>query len=297
MAGKGRNCVPCALRQKVRAGLWQETISRFRENSMAMVGFYVIAAVAIVAIFAPLIFFHDPYEINLRQRLLLPSGAHILGTDAFGRDMLSRIIYGARISLLVGLIPSFISIGIGSAVGVTSGYLGGKVDFILMRVADIVIAFPSLLLAMVIMYTLGAGLSNIFIALSFVGWAEAARVVRSQVLSLREQEFVEAAKAMGVRRRAIMARHIFPNCLPSLVVLFTLKVPEFILAEASLSFLGVGAQPPVPSWGLLVSQGKEFIFSAPWVVAFPGGAIFLVALAFNFVGDGLREALDPYLKR
>ncbi len=297
MAGKGRNCVPCALRQKVRAGLWQETISRFGENSMAMAGFYVIAAVAIVAIFAPLISFHDPYEINLRQRLLLPSGAHILGTDAFGRDMLSRIIYGARISLLVGLIPSFISIGIGSAVGVTSGYLGGKVDFILMRVADIVIAFPSLLLAMVIMYTLGAGLSNIFIALSFVGWAEAARVVRSQVLSLREQEFVEAAKAMGVRRRAIMARHIFPNCLPSLVVLFTLKVPEFILAEASLSFLGVGAQPPVPSWGLLVSQGKEFIFSAPWVVAFPGGAIFLVALAFNFVGDGLREALDPYLKR
>ncbi|HOA77230.1 MAG TPA: ABC transporter permease [Thermosynergistes sp.] len=297
MAGKGRNCVPCALRQKVRAGLWQETISRFGENSMAMVGFYVIAAVAIVAIFAPLISFHDPYEINLRQRLLLPSRAHILGTDAFGRDMLSRIIYGARISLLVGLIPSFISMGIGSAVGVTSGYLGGKVDFILMRVADIVIAFPSLLLAMVIMYTLGAGLSNIFIALSFVGWAEAARVVRSQVLSLREQEFVEAAKAMGVRRRAIMARHIFPNCLPSLVVLFTLKVPEFILAEASLSFLGVGAQPPVPSWGLLVSQGKEFIFSAPWVVAFPGGAIFLVALAFNFVGDGLREALDPYLKR
>ncbi|MDI3500148.1 MAG: peptide/nickel transport system permease protein [Synergistaceae bacterium] len=297
MAGKGRNCVPRALRQKVRAGLWQETISRFGENSMAMVGFYVIAAVAIVAIFAPLISFHDPYEINLRQRLLLPSGAHILGTDAFGRDMLSRIIYGARISLLVGLIPSFISMGIGSAVGVTSGYLGGKVDFILMRVADIVIAFPSLLLAMVIMYTLGAGLSNIFIALSFVGWAEAARVVRSQVLSLREQEFVEAAKAMGVRRRAIMARHIFPNCLPSLVVLFTLKVPEFILAEASLSFLGVGAQPPVPSWGLLVSQGKEFIFSAPWVVAFPGGAIFLVALAFNFVGDGLREALDPYLKR
>lgn len=297
MAGKGRNCVPRALRQKVRAGLWQETISRFGENSMAMVGFYVIAAVAIVAIFAPLVSFHDPYEINLRQRLLLPSGAHILGTDAFGRDMLSRIIYGARISLLVGLIPSFISMGIGSAVGVTSGYLGGKVDFILMRVADIVIAFPSLLLAMVIMYTLGAGLSNIFIALSFVGWAEAARVVRSQVLSLREQEFVEAAKAMGVRRRAIMARHIFPNCLPSLVVLFTLKVPEFILAEASLSFLGVGAQPPVPSWGLLVSQGKEFIFSAPWVVAFPGGAIFLVALAFNFVGDGLREALDPYLKR
>jgi len=297
MAGKGRNCVPCALRQKVRAGLWQETMSRFGENSMAMVGFYVIAAVAIVAIFAPLISFHDPYEINLRQRLLLPSGAHILGTDAFGRDMLSRIIYGARISLLVGLVPSLISMGIGSAVGVTSGYLGGKVDFILMRVADIVIAFPSLLLAMVIMYTLGAGLSNIFIALSFVGWAEAARVVRSQVLSLREQEFVEAAKAMGVRRRAIMARHIFPNCLPSLVVLFTLKVPEFILAEASLSFLGVGAQPPVPSWGLLVSQGKEFIFSAPWVVAFPGGAIFLVALAFNFVGDGLREALDPYLKR
>ncbi len=297
MAVKGRSRVPCVLRQKVCVGLWQETVAYFRENSMAMVGFYVIVGIAIVALFAPLISFHDPYEINLRQRLLLPSGAHILGTDAFGRDMFSRITYGARISLLVGLVPSLISMSIGSAVGVMSGYLGGKVDFILMRVADIVMAFPSLLLAMVVMYTLGAGLSNIFIALSLVGWAEAARVVRSQVLSLREQEFVEAAKAMGVGRRAIMARHIFPNCLPSLVVLFTLKVPEFILAEASLSFLGVGAQPPVPSWGLLVSQGKEFIFSAPWVVAFPGGAIFLVALAFNFVGDGLREALDPYLKR
>lgn len=297
MAGKDMRRRFGALRQKFRAGPWQETMSRFRENSTAMVGLYVIVAIAIVALFAPLFSFHDPYEISLRQRLLLPSRGNILGTDAFGRDIFSRIIYGARISLLVGLIPSFISMGIGSAVGVMSGYLGGKVDFILMRIADIVIAFPSLLLAMVVMYTLGAGLSNIFIALSLVGWAEAARVVRSQALSLKEQEFVEAARAMGVGRSAIMVRHIFPNCLPSLVVLFTLKVPEFILAEASLSFLGVGAQPPTPSWGLLVSQGKEFLFSAPWVVAFPGGAIFLVALAFNFVGDGFREALDPYLKR
>ncbi|MGB3996396.1 MAG: ABC transporter permease, partial [Acetomicrobium sp.] len=165
-----------------------------------------------------------------------------------------------------------------------------------MRMADVVMAFPSLLLAIVVMYTLGATLFNLFIALSVVGWAGAARVVRSQTLSIREKEFIEAAKAIGVKDFKIMARHVFPNCLPSLMVLFTMNIPDAILSEASLSFLGVGAQPPTPSWGLLVSNGKEFLFSAPWVAILPGLAILITVLAFNFIGDGLRDAIDPYLK-
>jgi ABC-type dipeptide/oligopeptide/nickel transport system permease subunit len=234
--------------------------------------------------------------MNLDDQFLEPSAEHWFGTDRFGRDLFTRVVYGARISLLVGLVPSVITVFLGGFLGVLSGYAGGRTDFLIMRLADVVMAFPSLLLALVVMYTLGASLFNIFIALSLVGWAGVARVVRSQVLSLKEMEFVEAARAIGVRDTVIMARHIFPNCLPVLIVLFTLRIPEAIMFEASLSFLGVGAQPPTPSWGLLVSRGKEFLFSAPWVAILPGVAIFVTVLAFNFMGDGFRDAIDPYMK-
>eukprot|EP00831_Metopus_contortus_P020395 TRINITY_DN18974_c0_g1_i1.p2 TRINITY_DN18974_c0_g1~~TRINITY_DN18974_c0_g1_i1.p2 ORF type:complete len:267 (-),score=68.05 TRINITY_DN18974_c0_g1_i1:80-880(-) len=184
------------------------------------------------------------WEVDLDNQLLSPSWSHWFGTDMFGRDLLTRVIYGARISLVIGLVPSFFSMFIGTVLGILAGYYGGWTDFWIMRLADMVLAFPSLLLAMCFMYTLGATLFNIFIALSLVGWATTARVVRSQTLSLKEKEFVEAARAMGVRRRTIMIRHIFPNCLPALVVLFTLRIPQAIMSEASLSFLGVGAQSP-----------------------------------------------------
>jgi ABC-type dipeptide/oligopeptide/nickel transport system permease subunit len=186
---------------------------------------------------------------------------------------------------------------VGTFLGLVGGWYGGKTDYAIMRLADIVMAFPSLLLAMVVMYTLGASLFNIFIALAIVGWGGVARVVRSQVLSLREKEFVEACRAVGVRTPVILFRHILPNCLPSLIVLFTLGIPGAILSEASLSFLGVGAQPPTPSWGLIVTSGTEFLFSAPWIAIAPGVFILLTVLAFNFLGDGLRDALDPYMKQ
>lgn len=185
---------------------------------------------------------------------------------------------------------------IGTILGLMAGFLGKKVDFIIMRFADIMLAFPSLLLAMVVMYTLGASLINIFIALSLVNWAGTARIVRSQTLALKEKEFVEAAISIGVKKSVIMLKHILPNCISSLIVLFTLNVPASILSESSLSFLGIGAQPPSTSWGLMVVRGKQYLFTDPWISIAPGIAILVIVLAFNFLGDGLRDAIDPYLK-
>ena len=215
---------------------------------------------------------------------------------SFYNRLLSRLIYGARVSLQVGLVAVSISLLVGGSLGAIAGFYGGKVDFIIMRLADVMLAFPSLLLAMVVMYTMGGGLINIFIALSLVNWAGTARIVRSQTLSLKEKEYVEAARSIGVKKWVIMFRHILPNCIPSLIVLFTLNIPSAILSEASLSFLGVGAQPPSASWGLMVVRGKKYLFSEPWLSIAPSVAIMIVVMAFNFLGDGLRDVLDPYLK-
>ena len=274
----------------------RDTVRVFRKNKMAMLGLILVSLLFLVAFFIPLISPHDPYRVALDEQFLPPSSTYWLGTDNFGRDLLTRILYGARISLLVGIVPSFISLMIGAIMGIISGYYGGRIDFIIMRLADTMIAFPSLLLAMVVMYTLGANLFNIFIALSLVGWAGVARVVRSQTLALKEKEFIEAARAVGTTRAKIMVRHIFPNIVPTLIVLFSLSIPEAIMWESSLSFLGVGVQPPEASWGLLVAKGKEYLFASPLVAIMPGVAILITVLAFNFIGDGLRDALDPYMK-
>ena len=271
-----------------------DVLRAFWKNRAALVGLVVVGTIALLALGAPWLLPGDPYAIDLDLRNLPPSWDHWFGTDHYGRDLFTRVVYGARISLVIGLIPAFLSTCIGSVLGVVSGFYGGRTDFWIMRLADVVLAFPSLLLAMAIMYTLGASLFNIFIALSVVGWASTSRIVRSQTLALKEKEFVEAARALGVSRGKIVFRHILPNCLPNIVVVFTMSIPAAIMQEAGLSFLGVGAQPPTPSWGLLVSQGKEFIFSAPWVAILPGVAILVLVLAFNFMGDGLRDAIDPY---
>lgn len=274
-----------------------DIFSSLIKNKMAVAGALTALLLILAALFAHYISPHNPYDVNLNLQFQKPGMNYILGTDMFGRDVLSRIIYGARISLIIGLVPTSISLTLGTFLGMIAGYYGSKVDFVIMRLADVVLAFPSLLLAMVVMYTLGATLINIFIALSLVGWAGISRVVRAQTLSIKEKEFVQAAKAIGVSNFVIMIRHILPNCLPSLLVLFTLKIPEAILSEASLSFLGVGAQPPIPSWGLMIARGKEFIFSAPWVAVSPGVAILIIVISFNFLGDGLRDALDPYMNQ
>ncbi len=274
----------------------RDGIRIFCRNRMAMAGLIMVGCLVFVALFVSFISPHDPYRVALNEQFLPPSTTYWLGTDNFGRDLLTRILYGARISLVVGIVPSFISLMIGAVLGVVSGYYGGRVDFIIMRLADMMIAFPSLLLAMVVMYTLGANLFNIFIALSLVGWAGVARVVRAQTLAVKEKEFIEAARANGTKKVAIMVGHIFPNVVPTLIVLFSLSIPDAIMWESSLSFLGVGVQPPEASWGLLVAKGKEYLFSAPLVAIMPGVAILITVLAFNFVGDGLRDALDPYMK-
>ena len=267
-----------------------------RQNKLAAFSALLIILMILIAIFAPVVAPYDHLQQSLADRLQHPSAAHWLGTDELGRDVLSRIIFGARISLTIGLVPTLISMAIGTVLGMYAGFYGGKVDFIIMRLADVMLAFPSLLLAMVVMYTMGGGLINIFIALSLVNWAGTARIVRSQTLSLKEKEYVEAARSIGVKKWVIMFRHILPNCIPSLIVLFTLNIPSAILSEASLSFLGVGAQPPSASWGLMVVRGKKYLFSEPWLSIAPSVSIMIVVLAFNFLGDGLRDAVDPKLR-
>lgn len=269
----------------------------FRENRMAAISAVVILIFILGAIFAPLLTPYGFEEIDPLNRLSPPSGKHLLGTDELGRDILTRLLYGSRISLLVGIVPTIISMLVGAGLGIVAGYIGGKVDTIIMRLADVMLAFPSMLLAMVIMYTLGDGIINIFLALALVNWASVARIVRAETLKLKESEYVEAARSIGVSPFTIMRRHILPNCIPSMIVLFTLNIPSAILSESSLSFLGLGIQKPMASWGLMVNTGRQFLTTNPWLSLTPSVAIMLVVLAFNFLGDGLRDTLDPHMKK
>lgn len=283
-----QNTKPDSIRSRIK-GLW-------KENKLAVFSAAVIVVFILLILFADWIMPYDPNEVNLLARTKAPSREHWFGTDELGRDVLSRVLDGGKVSLMVGVIPTTISMVVGIVMGLLAGYVR-RLDPIIMRLADIVLAFPSIVLAMVVMYTLGASTFNIFIALSMISWAGTARIVRSQTLSLREMEYVEAAKGMGVGKWSIMFRHILPNCLPSLIVLYTMGIPDAILSEASLSFLGVGAQPPDSSWGLMASQAKSYAMNCPWMLIFPSLAILIMVLALNFLGDGLRDALDPHLKK
>ena len=271
-------------------------IRLWRENKVAVLCAVIILVFALGAILAPVLTPYSYEEITDAGRLAKPSAQHLLGTDELGRDVFTRLLYGARISLMVGLVPTILSMAAGALLGILAGYLGGKVDTVIMRLADIMLAFPSMLLAMVIMYTLGDGIVNIFLALALVNWASVARIVRAETLKLKETEYVEAARSIGVSRGKIMLRHVLPNCIPSLIVLFTLNIPSAILSESSLGFLGLGIQKPMASWGLMVNAGRQYLYTNPWLSLAPSAAIMIIVLAFNFLGDGLRDVLDPHLE-
>ncbi|WP_368654346.1 ABC transporter permease [Ornithinibacillus sp. 4-3] len=268
---------------------------RLRKNKAAMVGAGILLFFTLASIFAPVLAPYSITEMNYDDSLVGPGAAHLLGTDEFGRDLLSRMLYGGRVSLLMGLFVVAIAGTVGVILGVISGFYR-RVDMFIMQFIDILMAFPSLLLAIAIVAILGVGLTNAMIAVAIAVTPSFVRVVRGSVLSIREVEYVEAAKALGVKDWKIIFKHILPNIASPIIVLATLEFGSAILAAAALSFLGLGAQPPNPEWGALVFVGKSFLSQAWWMTLFPGLAIMLVVLGFNLLGDGLRDALDPRMK-
>lgn len=262
-------------------------------NRWTYLGLAVIVGFMVAAIFAPLLAPYDPQAINLSEQLTPPSAAHWLGQDINGADILSRMLYGARISLVVSLAVVALAGSIGILLGLISGYFGGWTDTLLMRLVDILLAFPGLLLAIALVAVLGPDITNVIIALTVLGWVSFARLVRGQVLAVKEREFVMAARAAGASNRRIMLIHILPNIMGPVIVQATFAVAGVIIAESSLSFLGLGAPPGTPSWGAMLADGKQVLMDAPHVSIFPGIAIMLAVLAFNFVGDGLRDRYDP----
>jgi ABC-type dipeptide/oligopeptide/nickel transport system permease subunit len=245
-----------------------------------------------IAIFASKVAPYDPIATDFENNMSRPSLEHLLGTDELSRDIFSRIIFATRTSLIMGFAPTTINMIIGTIVGVLSGLSGKIVDAIIMRIVDIILSFPFIILAMAIVYNFGPSLFNLFLALVLVGWAGIARVVRAETIALKENTYIEAAKSMGVSKFTIMYRHILPNIISTLIVLYTMKVPQAILAEAGLSFLGFGAQPPATSLGVMVSKGRTYLFDAPWISIAPGVFILIIAMSFNFLGDSLRDMLD-----
>ena len=271
-----------------------QIIRMVRENKLAAASALVILLFLLGAVFAPLLTPYGYGDMDLMNRLSAPGARHIFGTDEGGRDILTRLLYGSRVSLAAGVLPTLIGMALGALLGVIAGWYGGLADTVIMRLVDIMLALPSMLLAMVIMYTLGDGLFNVFLTLALVSWASVARIVRAETLTLRKAEYVDSARVIGVPGFTIIFRHILPNCIPTLIVLFTLNIPSAILTESSLSFLGLGVQAPNASWGLMINAGRQYLYSAPWLCFVPGIAIMIVVLAFNFLGDGLRDVLDPH---
>lgn len=284
-----------AMQPAIRAP-WMEGMQRLLRQKTAIFGLIIVCLLLLTALLAPLLAPYDPVASDLPSRLQAPSAAHFLGTDELGRDILSRIFYGSRISIQIGILAVGISLIFGTFLGAISGYYGGKLDMAIMRVIDIVMAFPYILLAIAITAMLGPGLNNAMIAIGVVGIPIYARVVRGAVLSVKEMEYIESAKVSGCSSLRIIMKHVLPNCLAPLIVQATLGIGTAILDAAGLSFLGLGAQPPKPEWGIMLNKGKDVMHNAPWVIMFPGVAILFTVLGFNLLGDGLRDALDPKLR-
>jgi ABC-type dipeptide/oligopeptide/nickel transport system permease subunit len=289
--------------------LWQQTLDQwsdlfhgFIRNRLAMVGAILMLTILILAILAPVIKPHDPLKQNLRNTLVPPawyeggSADYLLGTDHFGRDILSRLLYGARASLPASGLAAIFALILGTSVGLVAGYFGGALDTVLTGIVDVFLAFPLILMALTLAAILGPSLRNLVIVMALTGWMSYARVVRSAVLSLKNMEFVTAATVIGARDIRIILRHIFPNVIGQTLILFAYGFSQFIILESALSFLGLGIPPPTPTWGRMLYEGRDYLTVAPWTITFPGLAIMLTVLSNNFIGDGLRDALDPSLR-
>jgi len=267
---------------------------RLRGNHMAMVGLFILILLLLIAAFAPLLAPHDPFAVELGNRLApLWAPGHAFGTDSLGRDILSRMIYGARITLYIVTLVALIAPVVGLLVGTIAGYTGGWTDAVLMRITDIFLAFPRLVLALAFVAALGAGIENAVLAISITAWPPYARIARAETLTIRNSDFIAAVKLQGARPLRIITKHIWPLCVSSLIIRVTLDMAGIILAAAGLGFLGLGARPPSPEWGAMVAEGRKFILDHWWVATMPGLAIFTVSLAFNLLGDGMRDVLDP----
>ncbi|MGQ0569435.1 MAG: ABC transporter permease [Armatimonadota bacterium] len=269
---------------------------QIRRNRAGLIGLGILILFLTAGVFAPLLAPYDPYEIDLEKTLKGPDAAYWLGRDELGRDLLSRIIYGARLSLVIGIIAVAIGVGFGVPIGAISGYLGGWPDLLTQRLIDIMLAFPGVLLAIVLVAILGVGLPQVMVAVGIVSIPTYARLVRGQVLALRSQEFVDAARALGATNGRIVWRHVLPNTMAVIIVQSTLQIASAILTAAALGFLGLGAQPPAAEWGAMLSNARQYIRLAPHSVTFPGLAIMLTVLGFNLLGDAVRDALDPRLR-
>lgn len=276
-----------------RRSVWR----RARRLRNLTIGGVIVGVLIAVAIFAPWIAPFDPVrDADLNNYLQPPGEPFRLGADLFGRDVYSRIVYGTRISLGIGAAVQASALTLGMTLGLLSGFYGGWIDNTIMRVAEVIFAFPGLLFAIAIMAVIGPSLYNVFLALGLVGWTSLARVVRGQVLAIKQQEYVDAARVLGASNTRIIVRHVLPNTVAPAIILVTLGIGGAILAEASLSFLGLGAQPPTPSWGSMLSTGRDYLLQAPWLSIFPGLAIFVTVMGFNLLGDGLRDLLDPRMQ-
>ncbi|NLL48838.1 MAG: ABC transporter permease [Firmicutes bacterium] len=269
---------------------------QWRRNRRAVVGAIILLTIIFMAIFAPFVTSYEPQKQNMRNRLQPPSSEHIFGTDQFGRDTYSRVVYGARLSLRVGFLSIALALVVGCALGLISGYYGGVLDNVIMRIVDVLMALPGFLLALSIVAALGPGMQNVILAIGVSYIPSFARMMRSAVISTRELDYVDAARALGAKDRRIILSHVLPNSLSPIIVLTTLSMAGAILSAAGLSFLGMGAQPPTPEWGSMIASSRPFIRVSHWAVTIPGLAIFITVMCLNLVGDGLRDALDPRLK-
>ncbi len=280
-------------RAEARRRYLRDTVVLWRRNRLMVLGTSIILSLLVIAALAPLLATFNPYAQTLGDRLLAPSGRHLFGTDGLGRDIFSRVVYGARVTLTIALLVAAISTPLGMLIGILSGYLGGAVDEILMRFADIFLAFPRLILAIAFAAALGPGVENAIIAIAIAHWPSYARLARAETLNVKNNDYIQAMRVLGASKMRIMASHIAPMCLSSIIVRMSLDMGTIILTAAGLGFLGLGAQPPMPEWGLMVADGRQFLVDQWWVSTLPGLAILVVVMGFNLLGDGIRDVLDP----